>query len=290
MKETSNQPNNQNCFNTALLLSVPKSDSPSLSPNQIDNPPSLHNYLPFDLLSRIETISPAERDQSPTSQRMSDIELKSNEDKKSTSSYNEDNDDIVLNQYEYDELGNEMTQPGSLTTNHKSSTGSNNSTNSASMIERMKLNFMNNYNNTNSGRKLSLPIWVPQNTLMTYGVNNNVSNNNMKQKKKKSKKKKKKEKDEFTIEMFGRRGWICEQCNNFNYDSRHKCNRCGLPEQPKVINSSLNLVNLNNGNENDGHKGDWCCKNCNNLNYAFRLVCNRCQMPKGDNSKVSPSS
>ena len=221
---------------------------------------------------------------------MSDIELKSNEDKKSTSSYNEDNDDIVLNQYEYDELGNEMTQPGSLTTNHKSSTGSNNSTNSASMIERMKLNFMNNYNNTNSGRKLSLPIWVPQNTLMTYGVNNNVSNNNMKQKKKKSKKKKKKEKDEFTIEMFGRRGWICEQCNNFNYDSRHKCNRCGIPKQPKVINSSLNLVNLNNGNENDSHKGDWCCKNCNNLNYAFRLVCNRCQMPKGDNSKVSPSS
>ena len=290
MKETSNQPKNQNCFNTALLLSVPKSDSPSLSPNQIDNPPSLHNYLPFDLLSRIETISPAERDQSPTSQRMSDIELKSNEDKKSTSSYNEDNDDIVLNQYEYDELGNEMTQPGSLTTNHKSSTGSNNSTNSASMIERMKLNFMNNYNNTNSGRKLSLPIWVPQNTLMTYGVNNNVSNNNMKQKKKKSKKKKKKEKDEFTIEMFGRRGWICEQCNNFNYDSRHKCNRCGIPKQPKVINSSLNLVNLNNGNENDSHKGDWCCKNCNNLNYAFRLVCNRCQMPKGDNSKVSPSS
>ena len=245
MKETSNQPNNQNCFNTALLLSVPKNDSPSLSPNQIDNPPSLHNYLPFDLLSRIETISPADRDQSPTSQLMSDIELKSNEDKKSTSSYNEDNDDIVLNQYEYDELGNEMTPPGSLTTNHKSSTGSNNSTNSASMIERMKLNFMNNYNITNSGRKLSLPIWVPQNTLMTYGVNNNVSNNNMKQKKKKSKKKKKKEKDEFTIEMFGRRGWICEQCNNFNYDSRHKCNRCGIPKQPKVINSSLNLVNLN---------------------------------------------
>ena len=111
----------------------------------------------------------------------------------------------------------------------------------------------------------------------------------MKQKKK-SKKKKKKEKDEFTIEMFGRRGWICEQCNNFNYDSRHKCNRCGIPKQPKVINSSLNLVNLNKGNENDSHKGDWCCKNCNNLNYAFRLVCNRCQMPKGDNSKVSPSS
>ena len=32
---------------------------------------------------------------------------------------------------------------------------------------------------------------------------------------KKKKNKKKKASDEFTVEMFGRRGWICEQCNNF---------------------------------------------------------------------------
>lgn len=238
MKETSNQPQNQNCFNTALLLPVPKNESPSLSPrsnNPMDNSSSLHNYLPFELINRIETISPAQRDQSPTSQRMSDIELKSNEDNKSSSSYNEDNDDIVLR------------------------------------------------------RDITLPVWMPQNTMMTYAntVNTNVGSNIMKPKKKSKKKKKK---DEFTIEMFGRRGWICEQCNNFNYDSRHKCNRCGIPKQPKLINSTLNLVNFNNTNENDNHKGDWCCKNCNNLNYAFRLVCNRCQMPKGDSSKVSPSS
>ena len=91
MKETSNQPNNKNCFNTALLLSVPKNESPSLSPrsnNPIDTTSSLHNYLPFDLINRIETISPVQRDQSPTSQRMSDIELKSNEDNKSSSSFN----------------------------------------------------------------------------------------------------------------------------------------------------------------------------------------------------------
>ena len=291
MKETSNLPNNQNCFNTALLLSVPKNESPSLSPrsnNPIDTTSSLHNYLPFDLINRIETISPVQRDQSPTSQRMSDIELKSNEDNKSSSSYNEDNDDIVLNQYEDDEIGNDLTQPSSLTTNHKSSTGPNNSANSVSMMEQMKLNFMNNYNNNaQSGNKMPLPSWMSQNGIMPYANTVNVGNSIMKPKKK-TKKKKKKEKDEFTIEMFGRRGWICEQCNNFNYDSRHKCNRCGIPKQPKLINSTLNLVNLNT-NENDSHKGDWCCKNCNNLNYAFRLVCNRCQVPKGD-SKVSSSS
>jgi|LauGreDrversion4_2_1035121.scaffolds.fasta_scaffold205665_1 hypothetical protein len=26
--------------------------------------------------------------------------------------------------------------------------------------------------------------------------------------------------DEYTIEMFGRKGWICEMCNNFNYESK----------------------------------------------------------------------
>ena len=219
---------------------------------------------------------------------MSDIELKSNEDNKSSSSYNEDNDDIVLNQYEDDEIGNDLTQPSSLTTNHKSSTGSNNSANSALMMEQMKLNFMNNYNNNAQiGNKMPIPAWMSQNGIMSYANTVNVGNSIMKPKKK-TKKKKKKEKDEFTIEMFGRRGWICEQCNNFNYDSRHKCNRCGIPKQPKLINSTLNLVNLNT-NENDSHKGDWCCKNCNNLNYAFRLVCNRCQVPKGD-SKVSSFS
>ena len=30
----------------------------------------------------------------------------------------------------------------------------------------------------------------------------------------------KKIKDEYTIEMFGRWGWICEFCNNINYDKR----------------------------------------------------------------------
>ena len=27
--------------------------------------------------------------------------------------------------------------------------------------------------------------------------------------------------DDYVIEMFGRVGWICDQCNNFNYDTRN---------------------------------------------------------------------
>ena len=39
--------------------------------------------------------------------------------------------------------------------------------------------------------------------------------------------------DDYTIEMFGRRGWICELCNNFNYETRKKCNRCHINKKPK---------------------------------------------------------
>ena len=292
-----------NGFNSALLINLQKQDPPSVSPpslsprlnNQSENTSSIYNYLPSDLITKIDTLSPAQRDLSSSSQHMSDIEMKSNEDKKSLSSYNEDNDEIVLNQYEddikfYGDIGNELTQPGSLSTNHKSSTNSNNSTSSASYIEKMKMNFINNYN-TASGRKFSMPGWMPQNAMLSFQGGNasqNIKISNPQKGKKKSKKKKKKEKNEYTIEMFGRRGWICEHCNNFNYDSRHKCNRCGIPKMAKLINTGVNSNNQIDS-ENNNHKGDWCCHNCGNINYAFRLVCNRCQVPKGEDTKVVPS-
>ena len=52
---------------------------------------------------------------------------------------------------------------------------------------------------------------------------------------KKKKSKKNKTKIMNFLEMFGRRGWICEDCNNFNYESRNKCYRCGIPKKPKKI-------------------------------------------------------
>ena len=92
------------------------------------------------------------------------------------------------------------------------------------------------------------------------------------------KKRKKKIIDEYTIEMFGRRGWICELCNNFNYETRKKCNRCHINKKPKKINSYL----LSERNKNINHKNDWHCTNCGNFNYSFRVICNRCQKKKND--------
>ena len=96
-----------------------------------------------------------------------------------------------------------------------------------------------------------------------------ANNNNNKQRKKKVI-------DEYTIEMFGRRGWICDLCNNFNYDTRKKCNRCHILKKPKRIEDYL----LFEKSKNFGHKQFWHCKYCGNYNYAFRLVCNRCQAKK----------
>ena len=90
------------------------------------------------------------------------------------------------------------------------------------------------------------------------------------------KQRKKKVIDEYTIEMFGRIGWICELCNNFNYDTRKKCNRCHIQKKPKRIEEYL----LGEKNKNLGFKHFLHCKFCGNHNFAFRLVCNRCQAKK----------
>lgn len=115
-------------------------------------------------------------------------------------------------------------------------------------------------------------------------TNSNL-NSNQNLKKPKKKKKKKTIDDDYTIEMFGRRGWICEGCNNFNYESRKNCNRCKIPKKPLkrgVILDNKGKRNLNNlmNEMNFNHKDDWNCYNCGNINYAFRLNCNRCQMKR----------
>ena len=75
--------------------------------------------------------------------------------------------------------------------------------------------------------------------------------------------------------MFGRRGWICKLCNNFNYETRVKCNRCGILKRPKK------LTEIKQRSEDERNKeGDWCCVHCKNLNYSFRTICNRCKIPK----------
>ena len=80
---------------------------------------------------------------------------------------------------------------------------------------------------------------------------------------------------DYMVVMFGRRGWICKLCNNFNYETRVKCNRCGILKKPKKI-----LGIKQKGEEEHNKEGDWRCVHCKNLNYSFRTICNRCKLPK----------
>ena len=91
------------------------------------------------------------------------------------------------------------------------------------------------------------------------------------------------EKSEYLVEMFGRKGWICILCNNFNYETRVKCNRCGVVKKPKkIIDLRAKYEPKENKDIKDrsNKKGDWICMNCKNLNYSFRTLCNRCKIPK----------
>jgi len=93
---------------------------------------------------------------------------------------------------------------------------------------------------------------------------------------------KKNKDDEYLIEMFGKRGWICILCNNFNYETRIKCNRCGELKKPKKkTNLKLKMKKgQTDENQNDNQNKDWVCSFCKNFNYSFRSICNKCKIPK----------
>ena len=69
------------------------------------------------------------------------------------------------------------------------------------------------------------PVNAKQNTLQMDNLN---INDDIAEKKNDSE-------DEYIFEKFGKRGWQCEKCNNFNFESRTKCNRCGIDKQPKSL-------------------------------------------------------
>ena len=92
----------------------------------------------------------------------------------------------------------------------------------------------------------------------------------------------------YTTEMFGRKGWVCSICNNFNYRSRNKCNKCSASRSPQKIKKRK-------GTDEDKGKfsereGDWICFKCKNLNFAFRSVCNRCQLPKKESESLAQTA
>ena len=88
--------------------------------------------------------------------------------------------------------------------------------------------------------------------------------------------------DDYLITMFGKMGWICRLCNNFNYITRSICNRCKVIKTPKTkeeINEEKEIEKIMKKKIKE-KRVDWFCPNCNNINYGFRRNCNRCKIER----------
>ena len=172
----------------------------------------------------------------------------------------------------------EKEQHQQMNYNNQNITRGNNFNNNQLYFTNINNNYNNNNNYMNQINQFNYNQIQQQSNDIPFSDYQNKFNNNNELSQNEAKKTKKKMIDEYTIEMFGRRGWICELCNNFNYETRKKCNRCHINKKPKKINSYL----LSEKNKNINHKNDWYCTNCGNFNYFFRVVCNRCQRKKND--------
>ena len=209
--------------------------------------------------------------------------------------FNNNNNDELNNIWKRENYGNNYFSTNTninnfFIQNNNNNTNQNNIQFNNNPIFNNMINPQNNQNLINNFPKMSnnYPLNVNVNSVNkqnnNYLMNNNEYSNYFSQnpfqhkniqetQNNSNKQRKKKVIDEYTIEMFGRRGWICDLCNNFNYDTRKKCNRCHILKKPKKIEEYL----LAEKNKSLAHKHFWHCKYCGNYNYAFRLICNRCQ-------------
>ena len=88
--------------------------------------------------------------------------------------------------------------------------------------------------------------------------------------------------DDYIIQMFNRFGWVCFHCNNFNFFTRKKCNRCQAIKMPKTKEEIFNQKYKKKNKKKKERKLDWICLNCKNLNFGFRKICNKCKIEKKD--------
>ena len=151
----------------------------------------------------------------------------------------------------------------------------NNTNNIGGNINLYNINYNNNY------IKLINPIIKNQNPKkyeninsdeneINYQLNSVPNNNHIKNLKT----------DDYTIQMFDRFGWICSLCNNFNFETRIKCNRCHKRKNPKMKKEIFNNKDKNIIQKRKIRKLDWFCLNCQNVNYGFRDNCNKCKIEK----------
>ena len=107
-------------------------------------------------------------------------------------------------------------------------------------------------------------------------------------------------KESYLIKMFGRLGWICRICNNFNFKSRNICNRCQTIKAPKTKEEIKQNKEINQKikkkikeekireekkreekiKEKKADKLNWFCPKCQNINYYFRKFCNKCKIKR----------
>ena len=86
--------------------------------------------------------------------------------------------------------------------------------------------------------------------------------------------------DDYLVTMFGKLGWMCRLCNNFNFESRNICNRCKVIKTPKTKDEIKENRDMNKKKIKKIKKSDWFCPYCNNINYFFRKNCNRCKIER----------
>ena len=76
---------------------------------------------------------------------------------------------------------------------------------------------------------------------------------------------------------FGKPGWFCCQCDNFNYKMRKKCNKCDKQRQlqpnftkhEEKIDFEENLADKTNQN-------NWLCVSCGFSNFSYMKKCFQC--------------
>ena len=296
-------------FSSVLLLDIPLKDfslneaNNNILNNSMEKINSCNNLLPNDLIKQINSISPNLSQENLNSEeliKLSNLDFESDCSQDSFSSYNREKEEFQLNDNLSYQNINEIPNENKENFIYQFSENSYNSTTYSSY--KINLNEKENiiFNHHLSINPLYNNYSITQNLQNSFNFFsfNNINKNNILRKnsfpqnfnfflneknKKKKKKSKKKLKDEFTIEMFGRRGWVCEKCDNFNYECRNKCNRCKLVKKPKKISKKKFQSDNCLIKEKDlinSYKENWLCSYCQNLNFAFRYICNRCSNKK----------
>ena len=154
-------------------------------------------------------------------------------------------------------------------------------------VNQEQKNILNNTNNFNlymnnkiiySNNCINLDNRIQQDKNINFSSYNTINNNIISLGKEKNNLNKK----NYLITMFGKLGWICHHCNNFNFETRNICNRCKTIKTPKTteeINEEKKIDKIMKKKMRE-KKVDWFCPNCYNINYGFRKFCNRCKIER----------